>query len=364
MPRSIALTLALASALAGATADAPLRLPDLALEQGERLAYAYPPYDALTLGTSEIVRVTELGDGKVEWVATAVGEVEISLVTTRKGRTIAYAGRIEVLTPLEELLRDEARAALKQLPAVAVDAKAAGFLALAHTAYDRRGVRADGLYQAYVHAGQAWFLYQSRGSAAQCLDANELFHRAAAELAAYDVDAARGISKAIEARDWKRLAAQLNELVRRFPGARDRRHRRAQYLRSFYAPFFVPLHLIDSEGWARQARDLASQLELERLKQTSDYLYHCGEGEKVAALLKDTDDPALVAFREKVAAVHDVYLLARAHAEARRLAPAREMWELLKRVVADPSNQYYKWAKEGIQACDAARDKEPDGARK
>ncbi len=105
----------------------------------------------------------------------------------------------------------------------------------------------------------------------------------------------------------------------------------------------------DKSLYFKDAAETLEAIKLESDKRDSQKFYQLGEGEKVLALLKAASDPSLVAFREKVDSVHGIYKQAKELYEQEKYKQANDMWETLKRMVGDPTNQYYKWAEAGIK---------------
>lgn len=251
MPRAIVLTLALASAFIGASADPPLRLPELVIERGEWLPYVYPPYDELSLASADVIRVTEQGDGKVVLVGLRSGVVEVAIVISHQGRNTAYVGRVEVVDPLDEVIGAQARLAFEGATTTAVEARAAVLLRAARSAHEVSGRRPAGLYEAFVYACRARALLESRGLETEGLvAAKDLMSTTKAALDAQVADAVSALQPSIGIRNWSGLAAGIEAVLRIVPDPRDVRHRRARLLWDFYAPFLPPVRAAWPEGGA------------------------------------------------------------------------------------------------------------------
>ncbi len=242
------LVLALASACVAVAADPPTALPDLVLERGETLVYAYPPYDTVATSDPTIVRIVERGKGLVELIGTAAGVVDVKLVATERGASVAYVSRIEVLPPLADVITDEIRAKHKDLSPAEQQRIAAEALVSARRWYLGRAESAPNLYQSYMLARSAWSLLAPHGPrSAMVMDAKDLMDKAKAELDTTFAQVSAVIDRAIQVRDWAALAAHLDALLRFLPDPRDRRHQRARKLRDFYADV-LDRRDVNSEG--------------------------------------------------------------------------------------------------------------------
>lgn len=219
-----------------AAADPPSRLPDLVLERGESIAYAYPPHDSLTTSDPNVVRVVERGKGLVGLVGTMVGVTDIQLVATVGGAQVVYVGRIEVVLPLAVAITADVRAGHRDVPPVGQQRLAAERLALARDVYRLRAAADSNLYRSFELACEAWSLLEPIGGAsAMAVGAAALMDQAKAELDARYAPASSEVQRAIEARDWSALGEKLAAVLRLVPDARDARHQRARRLREFYA---------------------------------------------------------------------------------------------------------------------------------